>query len=60
MPHFSISATNYNLRNPNLQFQRIKHEFPKVSLRYHLINKLNETSPEILELAKNDMYNCIY
>ena len=53
MPHFSIGATNYNLRNPNLQLPRIKHEFPKFSLRYQLINKLNETSPEILELAKN-------
>ena len=53
MPHFSIGATNYNLRNPNLQLPRIKNEFPKFSLRYQLINKLNETSPEILELAKN-------
>ena len=53
MSHFSIGATNYNLRNLNLQLPRIKHEFPKFSLRYQLINKLNETSPEILELAKN-------
>ena len=53
MPHFSIGATNYNLRYPNLQLPRIKHEFPKFSLRYQLINNLNETSPEILELAKN-------
>ena len=53
MPHFSIGAINYNLRNPNLQLPRIKHEFPKLSLRYQLINKLNETSSEILELAKN-------
>ena len=53
MPPFSIGATNYNLRNPNLQLPRIKHEFPKFSLRYQLINKLNETSPEILKQAKN-------
>ena len=53
MPHFSIGATNYNLRIPNLQLPRIKHGFPKFSLRYQLINKLNKTSPEILELAKN-------
>ena len=53
MPHFTIGATNYYLRNPNLQLPRIKHEFPKFSLRYQLINKLNETPPEILEQAKN-------
>ena len=34
MPHFLIVATNYNLRNPNMQLPRIKHEFPKISLRY--------------------------
>ena len=60
MPHFSIGATNYNLRNPNLQLPRIKHEFPKFSLRYQLINKLNETSPEILELAKNCTQSILY
>ena len=53
LPHFSIDATIYNLRNPNLQLPRFKHEFPKFSLRYQLIKKLNETSLEILELAKN-------
>ena len=52
MPQFLIGATNYDLRNLNLQFPRIKHEFPKFSLRYQLINKLTETSLEILELAK--------
>ena len=52
MPHFSIGATNLNLKNPNMQLQRIKHKFPKISLRYQLINKLNVTSLEILELAK--------
>ena len=32
MPHFSIGATNYNLRNPNLQLPRIKHDFPSSHL----------------------------
>ena len=53
MPHFSIGATNYNIRNPDLQLPRIKHEFPRSSLRYQLISTLNETSPEIMEMAKN-------
>ena len=53
MPQFLIGATNYDLRNPNLQLPRIKHEFPKFSLIYQSINKLNETFPEILERAKN-------
>ena len=33
MSHFSIGATNYNLRNPNLQLPRIKHEFPKILIK---------------------------
>ena len=53
MPHFSIGATNYNIRNPDLQLPRIRHEFPRSSLRYQLISTLNETSPEIMEMAKN-------
>ena len=52
MPHFSIGATNYNIRNPDLQLLRIRHEFPRSSLRYQLISTLNETSPEIMEMAK--------
>ena len=32
MPHFSIGATNYNIRNPDLQLPRIRHEFPRSSL----------------------------
>ena len=31
---FSIGATTYNIRNPDLQWQRIRHEFPMSSLRY--------------------------
>ena len=53
MPHFSIGATHYNIRNPDLQLPRIRHEFPRSSLRYQLISTLNETSPEIMEMAKN-------
>ena len=51
MPHFSIDASNYNTRNPNLQLPRV--EFPRSSLRYQLISTLNETSPEIMEMAEN-------
>ena len=57
MPHFSIGATNYNIRNPDLQLPRIRHEFPRSSLRYQLISTLNETSPEIMEMAKNCTQN---
>ena len=31
MPHFSIGATNYNIKNPDLQLPRIRHEFPRSS-----------------------------
>ena len=48
LPHFSIGATNYNIRNPDLQLPRIRHEFPRSSLRYQLISTL-----EIMEIAKN-------
>ena len=64
MSHLSIGAANFILRNPNLQLLRIKHELPKFSLRYQLINNLNETSSEILELAKNCtqpiLFNTLY
>ena len=53
MPHFSIGATNYNIRNPDLQLPRIRHEFPRSSLRYQLISTLKEISTEIMEMAKN-------
>ena len=53
MPHFSICATKYNIRNPDLQLPKIRHKFPRSSLRYQLISTLNETSPEIKEMAKN-------
>ena len=53
MCHFLIDATNYNLRNPDLQLPKIRHEFPRSSLRYQLISTLNETSPKIMEMAEN-------
>ena len=53
MPHFSIGATNYNIRNPNLQLPRIRYELSRSSLRYQLVSTLNETSPEVMETAKN-------
>ena len=53
MPHFSICATNYNLRKPDLPLSRIRHEFPRSSLRYQLISTLNEISAEIMEMAEN-------
>ena len=40
MPHYSIGATDYNIRNPDLQLPRIRHEFPRSSLRYQLISTL--------------------
>ena len=51
-PQFSAGQQNYNLRNPTMQLPRIKHEFPKQSLRYKLITTLNITPNETLEVAK--------
>ena len=59
MPHFSIGATNCNIRNPDLQLPRIRHKFPRSSLRYQLINTLNKTLPEIMEMAEN-CTQCIF
>ena len=53
MPHFLIGATNYNIRNPDLQLPRIRHELLRSPLRYQLISTLNETSPENMEMAEN-------
>ena len=36
-----------------MQLPRIKHEFPKQSLRYKLITTLNITPNETIEVAKN-------
>ena len=49
---FSAGQQNYNLRNPTMQLPRIKHEFPKQSLRYKLITTLNISANETIEVAK--------
>ena len=51
-PQFSAGHQHYNYRNPSRLLPKIKHEFPKQSLRYKLISTINETSNELLEKAK--------
>ena len=51
-PQFSAGHQHYNFRNPSRLLPKIKHEFPRQSLRYKLISTLNETSNELLEIAK--------
>ena len=34
MSHFSIGATNYYIRNPDLQLLKIRHKFPRSLLGY--------------------------
>ena len=51
-PQFSAEHQHYNFRNPSRLLPKIKHEFPKQSLRYKLISTINETSNELLEMAK--------
>ena len=36
-PQFANGVSHDNLRNPSMQLPKIKHEFPKQSLRYKLI-----------------------
>ena len=50
-PTFSVGVSHYSLRNPIRQIPRIKHEFPRHSLRYKLIETLNNTSETIIEMA---------
>ena len=69
MPTYSLGNDHYNLRNPCRQIPRIKHEFPKFSLRYKIITTLNESSSNIVDsattlniknytcLVKNDIIN---
>ena len=52
MPQFSAGYKLYNFRNPCRLLPKIKHEFPRQSLRYKLISTLNETSNENLEMVK--------
>ena len=47
-PQFSAGNQHYNFRNPSILLPKIKHEFPKQSLRYKLISTINETSNELL------------
>ena len=49
-PQLSAGHQHYNFRNPSLP--KIKHEFPRQSLRYKLISTLNKTSNELLEMAR--------
>ena len=51
-PQFSAGHQHYNFRNPGRLLPKIKHEFQKQSLRYKLISTINETSNELLEMAK--------
>ena len=51
-PQLSAEQQNYNLRNPTMQFPRIKHKFQKQSLRYKLITTLNITPNKIIEVDK--------
>ena len=59
-PTFSVGVNHYSLRNPIRQIPRIKHEFPRHSLRYKLIETLNNTSETIIEMAiSQSQKNCI-
>ena len=51
-PQFSAGHQHYNFRNPSRLLPKIKHEFPKQSSGYKLISTMNETSNELLEMAK--------
>ena len=52
-PQLSAKHQHYNFRNPSRLLPKIKHEFPKQSLRYKLISTINETFKELLEMAKH-------
>ena len=51
-PQFSAGHQHYNFRNQSRLLPKINHKFPRQSLRYKLISTLNETSNELLEIAK--------
>ena len=50
-PSYSIGSDHYNLRNPCRQLPKIRHQFPRQSLRYKLIIILNQTPNDIIDLA---------
>ena len=59
-PTFFGGVNHYSLRNPIRQIPRIKHELPRHSLKYKLIEKLNNTSETIIEMAiSQSQKNCI-
>ena len=58
-PQFSAGHQHYNFRNPTRLLPKIKHEFPRQSLRYRLIVTLNETSDDILEMATTQSQKCL-
>ena len=51
IPTFYDGVNHYSLRNPIRQIPRIKHEFPRHSIRYKLIETLNHISETITEMA---------
>ena len=52
--HSFLRDTNTTISEIPVDYcQKIKHEFLKQSLRYKLISTINETSNELLELAKS-------
>ena len=50
--NYDLGHQHYNFRNPSRLLPKIRHEFSKQSLRYKLISTINETSNELLEMAK--------
>ena len=57
-PQFSARHQHYNFRNSTRLLPKIKHEFPRQSLRYRLIVTLNETSDDILEMVTTQSQKC--
>ena len=51
-PNFSAGHHHYNFINPSRLLPKIKYEISKQSLRCKLIATLNETSNDLLEMAK--------
>ena len=51
-PQFSAGHQLYNFRYPSRLLPKIKHKFPKHSLRHKLITTINKTFNKFLEIAK--------
>ena len=56
---FSAGHQHYSFKNLTILVPKIKHEFPRQSLRYKLIVTLNETSDDILEMASPQSQNVL-